>query len=603
LPWWAKKAELLTIKKTNSNKIALNFRQTRTEHLDAELAQSDEATAATGTGALFANLMSFGAMKIAAMAIVAIGVLGLLSLLVLRGQTVQMTTLYADLDLREASQMTEQLDHAHVAYQIQSQGTQLLVAADAVASTRMMLARSGLPSGGIVGNEIFDRSDSLTATQAQQALNETRALEGELARTIGAISGVRGARVHLVMPRREPFARSEREAQASVMLSMAGAARVDRESIQAILNLIAAAVPGLRPQNIALIDNHGAVLARPGQNSATLANANNTEELRHSIELRIARGVEEMLESTLGSGRVRAEATIDMAFEQIHETQEKFDPDGQVTRSQQTNSDNTRSNEQNTSVTIQNNLPNADTAATPSSSQTTHQEETTNYEIGKTVKTIVNEQPQIRRLSVAVMVDGSSTRQPSGTIDWQQRTPEELTRITTLVKTAVGFDEKRGDQVEVVGMRFSEIDAAVEPRPVGPFGLEKPDIIRLAESGLIGIISIVALLLVGRPMALGLSRSTDSSIAALVNGNRATDPNGLSDETAMGPFGANGGDTARLTSGDHPALMGPDNFVNVSNVEGQMRASMLRQITQLAEQHPEETLSLIRSWMQEGEAV
>jgi flagellar biosynthesis/type III secretory pathway M-ring protein FliF/YscJ len=104
-------------------------------------------------------------------------------------------------------------------------------------------------------------------------------------------------------------------------------------------------------------------------------------------------------------------------------------------------------------------------------------------------------------------------------------------------------------------------------------------------------------------MALGLSRSTDSSIAALVNGNRATDPNGLSDETAMGPFGANGGDTARLTSGDHPALMGPDNFVNVSNVEGQMRASMLRQITQLAEQHPEETLSLIRSWMQEGEAV
>ena len=151
---------------------------------------------------------------------------------------------------RSSSSSTRQ----HIPYRIGGQGSQILVPADQVAAARVLLAKEGLPSGGSIGYEIFDRGDGLAATEFQQKINETRALEGELARTIRAISGVRAARVHLVLPRREPFAREQQDAQASVMLTMAGAARLDREGVQAILNLVAAAVPGLRPQNIAIVD-------------------------------------------------------------------------------------------------------------------------------------------------------------------------------------------------------------------------------------------------------------------------------------------------------------------------------------------------------------
>ena len=128
---------------------------------------------------------------------------------------------------------------------------------DHLPHARLLLAREGLPSGGSIGYEIFDRGDGLAATQFQQTINETRALEGELARTIRAIDGIRAVRVHLVLPKREPFAREQQDARASVMLTMNGAARLDREGVQAILNLVAAGVPGLRPQNIAVIDSRG----------------------------------------------------------------------------------------------------------------------------------------------------------------------------------------------------------------------------------------------------------------------------------------------------------------------------------------------------------
>jgi flagellar M-ring protein FliF len=370
------------------------------------------------------------------------------------------------------------------------------------------------------------------------------------------------------------------------MLVMAGAARLDQESVQAILNLIAAAVPGLRTTNIALIDSRGNLLARAGQPSSQVAAAQTSEELRHAAELRLARGVEEMLESTLGPGRVRAEVSLDMAFDQVRQTEEKYDPDGQVMRSQQTVSDNSRNTEQTNTVSVQNNLPNADAGANPSGSQSARQEETTNYEIGKTVRTLVSDQPQIRRLSIAVMVDGVVTHQPDGGTAWQERPAEDLARIGALVKSAVGYDEKRGDHVEVVGMRFTDLDTAAAPERGGLLGLEKPDIIRLAESGLLGVVAILALLLVGRPMALRLAepRGADAVAAALENGGGAAGAALLEGpQQAASPGGGGApGDHGLLGPGGTAALAGPDGLVNVGSIDGQMRASMLRQVAQLA---------------------
>ena len=310
------------------------------------------------------GLKALGPARLAAMGAVALGMLGLLAFLALRGGSEQMALLYGDLDLREAGQVVEQLGRQHIAYRIAGQGNQIFVPADQVPRARLLLAREGLPSGGSIGYEIFDRGDGLAATQFQQGINETRAMEGELARTIRAIDGIRAARVHLVLPRREPFARERQDARASVMLTMTGAARLDREGVQAILNLVSAAVPGLKPQNIAIVDSRGSMLARAGEPVGSLGGALSGDEMRRTTELRLSRAVEEMLERSLGPGHVRAEAAVEMDFDKVNETQERYDPDGQVVRSTQSVNNNSRTTEANGTVSVQNNLPNADAGNT-----------------------------------------------------------------------------------------------------------------------------------------------------------------------------------------------------------------------------------------------
>jgi flagellar M-ring protein FliF len=541
--------------------------------------------------ALLEGLRALGPARLAAMGAVALGMLGMLALMALRGGTEPMALLYGDLDLRDSSQIVDQLARRHIPYRIAANGSQVLVAAESVAEARLALARDGLPTGGSVGYEIFDRSDGLAATEFQQKINETRALEGEIARTIRAMHGIRAVRVHLVLPRREPFARERQDAQASVMLTTAGAGRLDRESIQAILNLVAAAVPGLRPQNIAIADSNGNLLARAGQPVGPAAEALTTEEVRRGTEQRLAHAVEEMLERSVGAGHVRAEAAVRMSFDRLNETQEHYDPDGQVTRSSQTVNSNSKNTEPNGTVTVQNNLPNADAGHETAGSQEGRQEETTNYEISKTVRTLIREQPQIDRISLAVMIDGTDSVGADGKHAWQPRTTEELDHITALVKSAIGYDEKRGDHVEVVSMRFTTEDTAPASDSGGLLGLQfdKADLLHLAQTALFGAIGVLALLLVLRPMVL---RITSVAPVALAGGGTVLASLG-------GPVGpALPAPAAQAIAAGAPLPMLEDeSMVNLAQIEGQMRASSLRRIGELVEKHPEETLSIVRGWM------
>jgi flagellar M-ring protein FliF len=542
--------------------------------------------------ALLEGLRALGPARLAAMGAVTLGMLGMLALMVLRGGTEPMALLYGDLDLRDASQVAEQLTRRHISYRIGANGSQILVPAEQVAEARLALAREGLPTGGSVGYEIFDRSDGLAATEFQQKINETRALEGEIARTIRAMHGIRGVRVHLVLPHREPFARDRQDAQASVMLTMAGVGRLDREGIQAVLHLVAAAVPGLRPQNIAIVDSRGDLLARAGEPVGPTATALSTEEVRRATELRLARAVEEMLERSLGAGHVRAEAAVRMSFDRLNQTEERYDPDGQVTRSSQNVTSNSKNTEPNGTVTVQNNLPNADAGRETAGSQEQRQEETTNYEISKTVRTLIREQPQIDRVSIAVMVDGADSVGADGKRTWQPRAAEELDRITGLVKSAIGYDEKRGDHVEVVSMRFTVDDAAPIADSGGMFGLnlEKADLLHLAQTALFGAIGVAALLLVLRPMVL---RITSVAPAALAGGGTA-----LASLAAPAAAGALPAPSAQaIAAGASPPLLEDESMVNLAQIEGQMRASSLRRIGELVDKHPEETLSIVRGWM------
>ena len=577
--------------------------------------------------AVLDGLKALGAARLIAMGVMAVGLLGLLGMLALRGGSERLALLYSELDAREAGQIVEILDKQKIPHQLGAGGTQILVPADQVARLRVSLARDGLPSGGSIGYELLDRGDGITQSQFQQKMAETRALEGEIARTIRTISGVRAARVHLVLPRREPFARDKQEAQASVMLTTVGAGRLDREAVQAIVNLVAGAVPGLRARNVSVVDSRGTLLARAGEAVGPAAAAMGAEEIRRATEMRLSRAVEEMLERGLGQGRVRAEASVQMDFDRIQETQEKYDPEGQVVRSTQTVSDTSKTTEQAANVSVQNNLPNADAGRENAGSQEARQEETTNFEIGKTVRTIVREQPQIRRLTIAVLVDGTEVRAADGAVTWQPRGAEELERIARLVRSAVGIDAARGDQVEVVSMRFAgDADlAGLEPRGFLGLGIEAADVTRMAQTALVGLIAILALLLVFRPMVLRVTqlgnKALPASVAAALPGGGAMAIGADGTITAASLGMAN--DVTRLLKGPSDdggggavmgrggmagtalALAGGDagedeSMVSIGNVEGQMRASALRRLAALVERHPDESLTIVRAWMQEG---
>jgi flagellar M-ring protein FliF len=536
---------------------------------------------------------ALGAGRLVALAAVGLGMLVMLGLLALHGGAqAPQTLLYGDLDLREAAQIADALDHAHIAHQEQGGGDRILVAAADVARARLLLAKDGLPSGGTIGYEIFDRGDAMTSSQFQQDINETRAMEGELARSIRMLQGVRGARVHLVLPKRQPFSRDVQAAGASVVLTMAGAARLDQQGVQAVLNLVAAAVPGLKPQGIAIIDSRGNLLARAGQPTGEEAVVQTGEELRRATELRLSRAVEDMLEQSLGPGRVRAEAAVEMSFDRVNETAESYNPDQQVVRSTQTSTDKSNSTEADKGVSTQNNLPNADAGQGQTGSAQQKQEETTNYEIGKTVRTLVREQPQIAHISLAVMVDGTVQAGADGKPVWAERGADDIARIRRLVQSAIGFDEKRGDKVEVVSMRFAVPDEGLPP-PAGLLGLgiEKSDVLGMGQSAILAVVVLLALMFVLRPMVLRLSAISPDGMAA-AGAALLAGPGGVSLSAPM-----------RLAAGGPgappgaPAMLTDESMVNMANVEGQLRASSLRKLSEMVEKHPEESLAIMRGWL------
>jgi len=426
-------------------------------------------------------------------------------------------------------------------------------------------------------------------------------MEGELARSIRMLNGVRAVRVHLVLPRHVPFAHDVEAAQASVILTMAGAARLDPQAVQSVLNLVAAAVPGLKPQAIALIDSRGTLLARAGQPTGDDQASSSAEEMRRATEAKMSHAIEDMLERTVGPGHVRAEATVEMNYDHVNETTENYNPDQQVVRSTQTTTDKTRNTEASDKpVTVQNNLPNADAGAAAAAAGSTgdRNEETTNYEIGHTVRTLVREQPQIARISVAVMVDDTMAPGPDGKPAWHERSADDLARLRRLVQSAIGFDAKRGDTVELVSMRFADTTEAAASEPAAGLmglGLERADWMNLGQSAIMGLVVLLALLFVVRPMAMRLTGGGAPGGGADAPMLEAATGGGRALTVTRGGGGLAGGGAAT-------ALLADESMVELANIEGQIRASSIRRIAELVEKHPDESLNIMRGWIAQERA-
>lgn len=533
-------------------------------------------------------------MRLAAMAGVGIGVLAFFIYLTSRMASPQMELLYGDLDLSDANQIVQRLQTDKVPYELRREGSEIWVPKDRKLEMRVRMAEHSLPGGGSVnmGYEVFDKSDALGSTSFMQNVNLVRALEGELARTIRTVDKVRSARVHLVTAKREMFSRETQEPSASVILTMQGNARLNAAQVRGIQHLIASAVPKLRPSRISIVDDKGTLLARGFDNDADMLAAT-AEEMRLNTESRLARTVEEMLERSLGPGRVRAEVSAEMDFDRIATTQELYDPNGQVVRSQVTVEENSNSNDSETpSVSVAQNLPDTSIngAGGRSSSAQNRTQETVNFEISKTVRNHVKEMGIVKRLSVAVLVDGLHTTAPDGAKTYEARTAQELEQIAALVRSAVGYDANRGDVVEVINMRFAALDDGAAGDEVEKiFGFERDFVEKVASNLGLSIVAILFLLLVLKPL---VSRAVESMSAGGVPDGRRL----LADQSAAPP--ALTGPAAVPVPGlALPEEAELDELIDLDKVEGRVKASSIRKIGEIVEKHPEEALSIIRNWM------
>lgn len=553
-------------------------------------------------------IRQLGPVRLAALAATGIAVLGFFIFLSSRLSTGGMALLYGDLDPQDSGQIIQTLQSKNIPYDIKAGGKQIFVPGDQVLQLRVSLAESGLPGGGSVGYEIFDDNQGIGTTNFVQNINLVRALEGELARTISAMRNVRGARVHLVMPRRELFSREKQEASASVVLQVQGSSRLNNEQVQAIQHLIAAAVPSMDPQKISVLDDRGQLLAK-GNGDSSSAAAGTADEMRVGFENRMRQAIIELLERTVGLNRVRAEINAEIDYDRVVENAEIFDPDSQVARSTQTvqENENSSENDDQDTVTVQNNLPETEATAagtgTSAASQVSRTEETVNFEITKTIRNRVKESGQIKRLSVAVLVDGKYVENDDGDKVWQPRAADELAQLETLVKSAVGFNEQRGDSVEIVNMQFVKLEPLEFDDGSLFLGISKEEFMQLAEILVLAVVGLLVILLVVRPV---LTRLFESMPTALAGGPAGAlgDQEGVALAQLTGPEAT--ADMAELLEEDEEEVEDEsllDQMIDINQVEGRVRASSLKQIGEIVDKHPEEAIAIVRNWMyQEGGA-
>ena len=492
--------------------------------------------------------------------------------------------LYTDLELEDAKQIVMQLESSNVKYKLTKNGTEILVPTDVVNKMRVETAELALASkGSNVGYEIFDNSDALGSTNFLQNVNLLRALEGELARSVRSVDNIKSARVHLVMPKREMFSKEQEPPSASVVIKTING-NLSPQSVQAIQKLIAASVPRLDVKNVAIVDSSGNLLTATENNEVVTANRN--EKMRLQLEEQMTANVQNLLEKAIGANKVRAQVNVEMDFDQVVTNEEIFDPDSQVVRSQASLSDNSTTTEQNSPVTVSQNIPNGDSVLQGNGSQTQNakSEETVNYEISKVVRNKVKNSGTIKRLTAAVVVDGFYERDADGKRVYKSRSEEEMRQLTELVKSAVGYNPERGDMVEVENIRFASVEVESE-KTEEPLimGFTKEELIRIAEGLGVAIVAILVIVLVIRPLI-----------------NNAFEAGPRSSETRL--LGENADEDNLLLSnflGDEGESI--DDMINMNKVDGRVKASSLKRVNDIVEKSPDMAVNIIRGWLYQND--
>ena len=541
-----------------------------------------------------AALQRFGFGRLAAIIGIGAGVAAALFAITL-GLGQPKALLYSNLDLKEAGSITQALDQANIKYEVKGDGSTIMVPRDVVASTRLLLSGKGLPTAGSVGYEIFDQSNAMGQTDFVQQLNRQRALEGELGRTIQSLDGVTSTRVHLVLPKHELFEETAQEPSASVTIGI-GAREPTPDQVRAIQNLVSSAVPNMKPDRVTVVDQHAKTLSGGAEGDAAAADGRKSD-----VEQRIAKTVKTLVEGIVGVGKARVNVTADLDLSRVTVQEETFNPDGQVVRSESTTEENSKENQPDSSggVSASANIPGGAIPGSEGSnaSASGRTESTTNYEISKTTRTEVKDPGQLKRISVAVAVDGSTAIGKGGKPGaYTPRSAAEMARIEELVRTAVGFDQTRGDQVTVVNVAFPVVADADGVTAASPLmGFDKNDIMRAVEIGVMAIVAILMMLFIVRPL-LRSANGTSGGLPALSDNGSATRIVTNADGTPMQI-------QVDPVTGQPLALPAPqsemEQRLDIARIEGQVKASSIKRVAEFVEAHPEESVAQLRTWLHE----
>jgi flagellar M-ring protein FliF len=569
---------------------------------------------------LIGQLARSGRMRIAAALVIVALVGGGLGVIMLQGGEGGKKLLFSGLDLEEAAEISGKLDTAGVAYTLEGGGSAIFVDATKVEDARMMLSEQGLPTRGSVGWEIFDKSDALGETQFVLNIKKLRAMEGELERSISAYDMVQSAKVHLSIPDKPLFQQNSDKPKAAVVLKLSGN-MMPAEKVRAIRNLIASQVSGLSVEAVTVTSTDGRLLAAASDASgSTVGGGTNADERRFSMEESYRKKVLDVIENIAGPGAAKVTVSIDADFNRVTQSSETIDPESRTAESTTTVTESTSSQDvaPGDETTVANNVPTGADPAAPaqptSQNQSSRSEETVNYLMNKTVRTEVIEGGAIKRLSVAVALD--QVRVPGAEdapATWQDRSPEEIARITALVKSAVLFNEQRGDVVTVESTAFARPDTSMDGATApGPFDLDSFDLVRIGEILALALTALALVFFVLRPLISGLFTkpapdNLPPEIQALKGAKRAKAiaahqamlAQQRSGDGAMANYQNNGlpqGNTVNFELSTPDRL---DAGIDVSRISGQVKASSIKKISEVVAGHPDESVAIIRSWLAE----
>jgi flagellar M-ring protein FliF len=529
-----------------------------------------------------------GPARIAAMAAVTLTLIGFFAFIILRVSRPDMGVLFSDLSMQDSAAVIRELDSRGIRYESKGDTGQTIMAPRAdLARLRMDLAGKGLPVQAGVGYEIFDKGDAFSSTNFVQNVNHLRALEGELARSIRAIGRVQAARVHLVLPERRLFERDRETPSAAIVLKLMG--ELDAGQVRAIRHLAASAVEGLKPERVSIVDERGRLLA-DGAKDADANGASGFEDRQIGLERRLRGQIEDVVAGIVGPGRARVQVNAELDLNRVESRSETFDPESRVVRSAQTRTESAVTGNADGQVTVGNELPGANGSDKPPAPKdaTNKNEETTNYEISRVTKTEIAEGGRIKRLSVAVVVDGVYATAPDGKQTYAPRPPAEIERITALVRSAVGFDKARGDQLEVVNLRFAEAPSVPqfsEPTLIQSLlAPTKDDVLRMAEFSVLALLTLIVLLTVVRPLVRQVLAPVPAAPAL-------AGPATLAEAAAAAASGA----TVTMIERDNPTAR----LMEFAKINGQIQADTVQRVVDMVRASPAETVEVLRTWIQE----